>query len=54
MQSFVNDLLDFRQMKLANFWLDYKPFDLIDTLRNIAEVFEPQVMYARVKFLIHV
>ena len=54
MQSFVNDLLDFRQMKMANFWLEYKPFDLVCTLRNIAEIFEPQVMQARVKFVIHV
>ena len=54
MQSFVNDLLDLRQMKLANFCLEYKPFDLISTLRNIAEIFEPQIMQAKVKFVIHV
>ena len=42
MQSFVNDLLDLRQLKFANLELENKPFDLVSILRNIAEIFSPQ------------
>ena len=48
MQSFVNDLLDLRQLKFANLELENKPFDLVSILRNIAEIFSPQTMYSNV------
>ena len=35
MQSFVNDLLDLRQLKFENLELECKAFDLIKVMRNI-------------------
>ena len=54
MQSFVNDLLDLRLMKFASLELENKPFDLVSILKNIAEIFSPQIMYSNVEFLIQV
>ena len=41
MQSFVNDLLDLRQLKYEKLELECKAFDFVSVMRNIGQIFQP-------------
>ena len=43
MQSFVGDLLDLRQLKFNRLVLDNKPFNFVDVIRNVGQIFAPQL-----------
>ena len=41
MESFVDDLLDLRQLKEGMFTLVNKAFDVVSVLKNISMIFAP-------------
>ena len=51
LQSFVEDLLDLRQMRDGAFSLSSAPFDPNETFELICSSFEPQVQVKRVKLI---
>ena len=43
MHSFVDDLLDLRQLKFNRQVLDNQPFNLVDVIRSVGQIFAPQL-----------
>ena len=54
MQSFVNDLLDLRQLKFNTLKLEYEPFDFVGLMRNIGQIFAPQLSMGEVAFQVFI
>ena len=49
LQSFVEDLLDLRQIKDGVFTLNQEPFDPNETFELICSTFEPQALARQIK-----
>ena len=45
LQSFVEDLLDLRMLESGKFTLTREPFDIVEIVKNICNIFRPQVSY---------
>ena len=54
MQSFVDDLLDIRQIKDGVFSLEYSTFDLNEVLEEICEIFRPQTFAKGVELIVEI